>query len=109
MIRVIGILCLFLVVACQSKSNEIRVIKEDKMIAIMADVYVLEMHYQKNYGSPISYKKHLDQALQKLFKSHGVNRASYEKSFTYYASKHAQFINMNEEVIQRYNTELLQK
>jgi len=106
---VLSIFCFFVLFACQSTSDKTQVIEEDKMIEIMADVYVLEMHYQKKYGAPVQYKKHLDRALKTLFASHGISRASYEKSFTFYASKHEQFIHMNEEVIQRYNAVLLEK
>ena len=105
----LSVFCFFMLFACQSTSNQTQVIEEDKMIEIMADVYVLEMHYQKTYGAPTQYKKHLDRALKTLFASHGISRASYERSFTYYASKHEQFIHMNEEVIQRYNAVLLEK
>lgn len=105
----LSIFCFFVLFACQSTSDQTKVIEEKKMIEIMADVYVLEMHYQKAYGAPTQYKKHLDRALKTLFKSHGISRASYEKSFTYYASRHEQFIHMNEEVIQRYQTTLLEK
>ena len=105
----LSIFCFFVLFACQSTRDKTQVIEEDKMIEIMADVYVLEMHYQKKYGAPMEYKKHLDRALKNLFASHGISRASYEKSFTHYASKHEQFIHMNEEVIQRYNAVLLEK
>ncbi len=105
----ISVFCFFILFACHSTSDQTQVIEEKKMIEIMADVYVLEKHYQKKYGAPIQYKKHLDKALNTLFVSYGISRASYERSFTYYASKHEQFIHMNEEVIQRYNTVLLEK
>ncbi|MEY5133694.1 MAG: hypothetical protein RLZZ198_1698 [Bacteroidota bacterium] len=105
----LSVFCFLILFACQSTGDKTQVIEEDKMIGIMADVYVLEMHYQKKYGAPVQYKKHLDWALKTLFASHGISRASYERSFTYYASKHEQFIHMNEEVIQRYNAELLEK
>jgi len=105
----VSVFFFFVLFACQSTNPQNQVIEEDKMIEIMADVYVLEMHYQKKYGAPVQYKKHLDRALKTLFTSHGISRESYERSFTYYASKHEQFIHMNEEVIQRYNSELLEK
>ena len=105
----LSVFCFLILFACQSTGDKTQVIEEDKMIGIMADVYVLEMHFQKKYGAPVQYKKHLGRALKTLFASHGISRASYERSFTYYASKHEQFIHMNEEVIQRYNAELLEK
>jgi hypothetical protein len=105
----VSVFCFLLLFACQTTNGNSAVIEENKMIEVMAEVYILEMHYQKNYGAPVQYKKQLDRALKILFSSHGTTKASYEKSFGFYASKHEKFIQMNEAVIQRYNTLLLEK
>lgn len=105
----LSIFCFFLLFACQSNNNNSYVIEEHKMIDLMAEVYLLEMHYQKTYGAPVQYKKQLDRALKALLSSHGTTKASYEKSFAFYASNHEKFIQMNDAVIQRYNTILLEK
>lgn len=103
------VFCLFVLFACQSNNIQSAIIEEEKMIGIMADVYILEMHYQKKYGSPTQYEKPLSRALNNLFLSHGTTKSNYEKSFEFYASHHEKFIQMNETVIQRYNTMLLEK
>ena len=103
-------LVLALLLACStSTSNSVKVINEKKMVVVMADVYLLEMHYQKKYGAPAVYKKTLDKALKSLFRKHGVTKKSYEKSFTYYAENHEKFMEMNDAVIQRYNSLILEK
>ncbi len=75
----VSVFFFFVLFACQSTNPQNQVIEEDKMIEIMADVYVLEMHYQKKYGAPVQSKKPLDRALKTLFASHGISRVAYER------------------------------
>ena len=110
MMKSILLFLLAILFACSpSTSKRNNIINEQKMVLVMADVYLLEMHYQKKYGAPAAYKKTLDEALKSLFSKHGVTRASYEKSFTYYAENHEKFMEMNDAVIQRYNSLILEK
>ncbi len=101
---------LFLLLAsCTTKNTPRDVLPKDKMVTIMGDVYLLEMHYQKKYGAPANYQKHLKMALKKLLTSHGTTQSNYEESFNYYASDPEAFVQMNEEVIENYNAKLHRK
>jgi len=93
--------------ACSSPSIKKTYILKEKMIGIMAEVYLVEMHYQKAYGLPQFYKAPLDSALEKIFIKHQVSKLSYEQSFRYYASRPDDFQEMNERVIQQYNCQLV--
>jgi hypothetical protein len=94
---------------CSPQGKSAAVIKKEKMVQIMTEVYLIEMHYQKSYGMPSMYKPRLDIALDAIFKKHQVTRKDYESSFSYYASNPKEFSELNELVIQRYNEELVDK
>lgn len=100
------VLCLS---CCETTPNESRILSKEKMVQLMGEVYLVEMYYQKGYGTPSLYKLHLDSALTKVFKKHRVSRREYEKSFTHYASTPSEFTEMNEQIIQQYNETLVQK
>jgi hypothetical protein len=102
-------LVVFGLTSCDSTTNNARIIARKKMERLMGEVYLLEMHYQKFYGTPAMYTPHLDSALTTIFKKYGVSKLQYEKSFTYYASTPLLFMKMNEQIIQNYNRDLIQK
>lgn len=95
--------------SCDETSSNPGIIQKEKMVQLMGEVYLVEMHYQKFYGTPAMYKPPLDSALTKIFKTHGVSQQQYEKSFSYYASNPAGFMEMNEQIIQQYNEDLVNK
>jgi hypothetical protein len=100
---VLGLCC------CKARTDETDIINREKMMQIMGEVYLVEMHYQKFYGTPSRYKLPMDSALTTVFKKHRVSRRQYENSFTHYASNPAGFMEMNEQIIQQYNETLVQK
>jgi len=75
----------------------------------MGEVYLAEMHYQKSFGSPNLYLDPLDKTLSGIFKKYRISKRQYEESFSYYAANPAVFSEMNEQIIQDYNNELIQK
>ena len=96
--------------ACSNHgAGKINIIEAHKMTKIMADVYILEMHYQKSGGTPATYQKPLKKAIGLLLKQHGVSEKEYNDSFLYYSADHKKFMEMNDAVIQEYNKQLLIK
>lgn len=104
-----GVLLLFISSSCKYAPNQRRVVEKERMIELMAEVYLVEMHYQKAYGIPGLYQEPLERALIPIFKKHQISRKQYELSFTYYASHPSLFLEMNESVIQRYNEASIQR
>jgi len=78
------------------------------MIAVMSEVYLVEMHYQKALGIPALYYPPMDSALSVIFKNHGITRKDYEQSFEYYVNQPKLFKEMNEKIIEKYNKSLSQ-
>lgn len=107
--RLFFMLFLLTVLCCSPHRKAEAVIQKEKMVQIMTEVYLIEMHYQKGYGMPSMYKPRLDIALDEIFKKYDVSRKDYESSFSYYAANPKEFLELNELVIQRYNEELVHK
>lgn len=100
------VLLAFLLFSGCRERTEHSFIGKDKMIEIMSEVYLIEMHYQKALGVPSLYTSPMDSALSLIFRKHNITRKDYEQSFIHYVNEPKLFQEMNEKIIQNYNKTL---
>ena len=90
---------LFLLNCKGSITNPPQIIPKEQMVKIMAEVYVVEAHHQKNLGSPTAQKQ-LESSLDRVFLKFKTNKLHYQKSFDYYLQNPNEYMELNSMVIQ---------
>ncbi|MFM7566040.1 MAG: DUF4296 domain-containing protein [Flavobacteriales bacterium] len=89
----------FFLLHCSREKPSFNLIPKDKMVALLAEVHLVEAHYQKNAGLP-KVKEALDSSLNRVFKKHKTNKTDYENSFNYYLKNTDEYMEINSMVIQ---------
>jgi hypothetical protein len=99
--RTITIYTLFVLLLfnCKGEALQNPIIPKDKMVKLMAEVHLIELHYQKNIGSDINQKT-LDEELNTVFKRFHTDKKTYRKSFDFYMQNPTVYMELNSMVIQ---------
>jgi len=80
-----SILILFLITACLNKQNELPLIDEEKMRAIIIDMHFAQAASQFRLVSKDSLlQAHKSDYYPQIFEMHKITEAEYEASYSYY-------------------------
>ena len=93
---------LLLVSSCNNNSDS-EYIEENEMAVLLEEIYLLENHYQIQYGSPATYKPYLDSSGMMVLKNHNISKEFFDKSFDYYSTHPSKMIAIQQSIIRSLN------
>jgi hypothetical protein len=92
------VVSLFAIVACNHKQELRAEIPDDKFVALLTDVRILEGYYSVRFERVDSSKGKIAAYYKETFDKHGVTKQQFESTMTYYASHPNEMMAIEEKV-----------
>lgn len=90
-------------VSCENKIEDPE-IDQSTMSNILEEIYLLENHYQMQYGSPALYKPFLDSACIAVIQKYGYSKNDFETSFHFYSKSPGLLFDIQQRIIRSIET-----
>jgi hypothetical protein len=84
--------------ACNQKAEKAAEIPDDKFVALLTDVRILEGYYSVRFERVDSSKGKIAAYYKEAFDKHGVTKQQFENTMTYYASHPKEMMAIEEKV-----------
>jgi hypothetical protein len=78
-------------------------ISKKEMVSLTKDLLLLESHLELSYGQVSTFYKIMNASSDRIFKTHKISRARFERTFDYYASNQDEMTHLYQEILDSLN------